>query len=79
MVLVNYNIPPWICIKKGGLLLSLLILGKYKVKNMDVYLAPMVAEFKQIWEGIPIQDLLHRSGYRHFNLKAILMWTMHDF
>ena len=79
VVLVNYNIPPWLCIKKGHLLLALLIPGKYKVKNMDVYLAPTMDELKQLWEGIPIQDLSRRSGYRHFNLKAILMWTMHDF
>ena len=79
VVLVNYNIPPWLCIKKGHLLLALLIPGKYKVKNMDVYLAPVVDELKQLWEGIPIQDLSRHSGYWHFNLKAILMWTMHDF
>ena len=79
VVLVNYNIPPWLCIKKGHLLLALLIPGKYKVKNMDVYLALVVDELKQLWEGIPIQDLSRRSGYWHFNMKAILMWTMHDF
>ena len=56
VVLVNYNIPPCLCIKKGHLLLALLIPGKYKVKNMDVYLAPVVDELKQLWEGIPIQD-----------------------
>ena len=62
VVLVNYNIPPWLCIKKGHLLLALLIPGKYKVKNMDVYLAPVVDELKQLWEGIPIQDLSRHSG-----------------
>ena len=30
VVLVNYNIPPWLCIKKGHLLLSCIVLGKRK-------------------------------------------------
>ena len=34
--LLNYNLPPWLAIKKGHLLLSLIVRGKYKVKNMDV-------------------------------------------
>ena len=67
VVLVNYNIPPWLCIKKGHLLLALLIPGKYKVNNIDVYLAPVVDELKQLLESIPIQDLSCRSEYRHFN------------
>ena len=54
VVLVNYNIHPWLSIKKGHLPLALLIPGKYKVKNMDVYLALVVDELKQLWEGIPI-------------------------
>ena len=38
VVLVNYNIPPWLCIEKGNLLLSLIVLGKRKPWNMQVYL-----------------------------------------
>ena len=73
VVLVNYNIPPWLAIKKGHLFLSLLVPGKYKVKNMDIYLAPMVNERKQLWEGINIQDVSRRSGHRALNLRGILM------
>ena len=79
VVLVNYNIPPWLTIKKGHLFLSLLIPGKHKVKNMDIYLAPVVDELKLLWEGINIQDISRRSGYKTLNLRGILMWTMHDF
>ena len=46
IVLVNYNIPPWLSIKKGYLILSLLILGKRKVKDMLVFLAPLIDELK---------------------------------
>lgn len=76
--LVNYNLPPWMAIKKGHLLLSLIVPGKYKVKNMDVYLAPLVDELKLLWEGIEVHDISKRFGERAFTLRGILMWTMHD-
>ena len=44
VVLVNYNIPPWMSIKKGHIILCLLIQGKRKVKDMLVYLAPLIDE-----------------------------------
>ena len=72
-MLVNYNIPPWLTIKKGHLLLALLILGKYKFKNMDVYLSLVVDELKLLWEGIRIQDVSRHNGHRALNLRAILM------
>ena len=54
--LVNYNLSPWLATKKGHLLLSLLVLGKHKVKNMDVYLAPLVEELETLWNGIFVMD-----------------------
>lgn len=46
---------------------------------MDVYLAPVIDELKILWEGIEIQDVSRRTGHKALNLRAILMWTMHDF
>ena len=37
MMVVNYNLPPSMEIKKRHLMLSFLVLGKHKVKNVDVY------------------------------------------
>ena len=79
MVLVNYNIPPWRTIIKGHCLLEFLVPGKYKVKNMDIYLAPLVDELQVLWDGIPILDVSRHSGKRSVGLHSILMWTMHDF
>ncbi|MCO5575686.1 hypothetical protein L7F22_029490 [Adiantum nelumboides] len=56
VVVVNYNIPPWLTTKKGHLILSLLVPGRYKVKNMDVYLQPLVDELKELWSGIEVVD-----------------------
>ena len=76
--LVNYNLPPWLAIKKGHLLLSLIVPGKYKVKNMDVYLAPLIEELRTLWDGIKVKDMSKSSERRSTHVKGILMWTMHD-
>ena len=76
--LVNYNLPPWLAIKKGHLLLSLIVPGKYKVKNMDVYLAPLIDELRILWNGIEVKDMSKQSGQRLTTVQGILMWTMHD-
>jgi hypothetical protein len=38
-------------------MLVLLIPGKYKVTNMDVYLAPLVEELQLLWEGVRMVDM----------------------
>jgi hypothetical protein len=66
-------------IKKGHIMLSLLIPGKYKVANMDVYLAPLVEELQILWQGVEVEDMSKAHPNRLFNVRAILMWTMHDY
>jgi hypothetical protein len=44
-------------IKKGPIMLALLIPCKYKVCNMDVYLAPLVEELQLLWEGVWMVDM----------------------
>lgn len=79
VVVVNYNIPPWLTTKKGHLILSLLVPGRYKVKNMDVYLQPLVDELKELWSGIEVVDKSKRHDRQMVNIRGILMWTMHDY
>lgn len=79
VVVINYNIPPWKCTKKGYVLLSLLVPGKYKVKNMDVYLEPLMEELLELWKGVRVNDVSRPIGSRLFTVKGILMWTMHDY
>ena len=80
VIIVNYNIPPWLTIKKGHLILVLIVPDKYKAKHFDVYLAPLIDELEILWRGITMYDISRpwRSN-RTFELKCILMWTMHDF
>jgi hypothetical protein len=60
-------------IKKGHVMLTLLILGKYKVANMDVYLTPHVEELLLLWQGVRIEDMSKAHPNRLFNLRVILM------
>ncbi|KAF5468687.1 hypothetical protein F2P56_012824 [Juglans regia] len=78
MILVPYNLPPWLCMKDPYLILSLLIPGpKAPGNDIDVYLQPLVNELKELWkEGIDTYDA---SKLENFQLHAALSWTINDF
>ena len=76
--LVNYNLPPWLAMKKGHILLAMIVPGKYKTKNMDVYLQPLMDELLELWSGIHVYDMSKKFGRRDTFVRGILMWTMHD-
>jgi hypothetical protein len=75
VLVLNYNLPPWLVTKKFLLLLSLIILGLDSVKsnNFDVYLAPMLEELVELWKGVRGVDVLQPQGRRQFIMKEILM------
>ena len=76
---MNYNIPPWMTTKKGHLILSLIVPSHYKVKNMDVYLQPLVDELKELWSDNEVLDKSKRLDRQAAYIRGILMWTIHDF
>ena len=57
VVVINNNIPPWFSVNNEHLMLALIVLGRRKVKNMDVYLQPLVDELKELWDGINVYDV----------------------
>ncbi|KAG8363694.1 hypothetical protein BUALT_Bualt19G0049100 [Buddleja alternifolia] len=77
VVLIPYNLPPWICMGKDNFLLSMLIDGPKGPSNkIDVYLQPLIEELKELWEnGVETYDI---SRNERFSLKAALMWTISD-
>jgi hypothetical protein len=81
VTLLNYNLPPWLCTKKFFIMLALLIPGKDSVTSevFDVYMEPLVEEILQLWYGISAYDITKEQGLRTFTLRAVLMWTIHDF
>ncbi len=45
----------------------------------DVYLQPLIEELKQLWEvEVPTWDASQFNGDVHFNMRVILLWTMHN-
>uniref|UniRef100_A0A2N9J4U7 Transposase n=1 Tax=Fagus sylvatica TaxID=28930 RepID=A0A2N9J4U7_FAGSY len=78
VILVTYNLPPWLCMVKENLMLTLLIPGpKQPGNDIDVYLEPLVEDLNELWSnGVNVYDAFSKSM---FNLKAMLMWTINDF
>ncbi|XP_042942758.1 uncharacterized protein LOC122307433 [Carya illinoinensis] len=78
VILVPYNLPPWLCMKDQFFMTSLIIPGPKSAGNdIDVYLQPLVDELLEFWEqGVPTYDA---STKETFMLHAALMWTINDF
>ncbi|XP_074277752.1 uncharacterized protein LOC141601375 [Silene latifolia] len=73
-----YNLPPWLCMKRQFIFLSLMIPGlKNPKQNLDIYLQPLVKELKELWStGLFTYD---DSRKQNFILRAALLWTINDF
>lgn len=58
IILVNYNIPPWLCMKRKFIMLTLLISGPEQPGNdIDVYLPPLIDDLKELWGvGVDVYD-----------------------
>ncbi|XP_074298117.1 uncharacterized protein LOC141628934 [Silene latifolia] len=76
--LTIYNLPPWLCMKRKYLMLSLLISGpKQPGNDIDVYLEPLIDDLKLLWdEGVEVYDAYHGET---FNLRAMIFCTINDF
>ncbi|XP_038699646.1 uncharacterized protein LOC119996939 [Tripterygium wilfordii] len=78
VVMIPYNLPPWLCMKHSYWMLCLLIPGpKSPGNDIDIYLAPLIDDLKDLWEvGIQTFDA---SLQQNFQLRAMLLWTINDF
>ncbi|XP_004306291.1 PREDICTED: uncharacterized protein LOC101302000 [Fragaria vesca subsp. vesca] len=78
VILMPYNLPPWMCMKKENNFLALLIPGPNSPRKcLDVYLRPLIDELKELWEnGIPTFDRHNKTSFR---MRAVVMWTISDF
>ena len=83
VIAFNYNLPPWLVTKKYFVMLCLLIPTKLRLTglNFDVFIQPLVDELQQLWSrrGVLTRDARATMGMAQFNLRAVLMWTLHDF
>ena len=46
---------------------------------MSIYFVALVDELQDIWKGIEVVDNLKKRHHKMFNLRVILIWTMHDY
>ena len=73
VVLVTYNIKPWLYMKMSFCLLSLLIPGpKQPWNGIDVYLEPLVNELKLTWDEAARTYDGHSRPF--FNILSIAMY-----
>lgn len=78
VVLIPYNLPPWLCMKQPYSFLSLLIPGKSAPgNNFDIYLQPLIEELKVLWDvGVRSYDALREE---YFQMRAGVILTINDF
>ncbi|XP_027922654.1 uncharacterized protein LOC114180542 [Vigna unguiculata] len=71
VLLLIYNLPPWLCMKRKYVMLSLMISGPRQPGNdIDIYLTPLVEDLKMLWEkGVDMFD-----GYISDSFKLIVMY-----
>lgn len=81
ILLAIYNFPGWLSTKKFFLNLTLLIPGPKAPTSdtIDVFLKPLVRDLLLLWDGIPAVNMNNPPGQRAFTLRAMLLWTVHDF
>ncbi|GJT80188.1 putative transposase-associated domain-containing protein [Tanacetum coccineum] len=73
---VIYNLPPWLCMKRKFINLSVLISG-YPGNDIDVFLEPLVDDLHTLFEtGVDTYDA---STKDNFNLCAVVLWTINDY
>jgi hypothetical protein len=53
-------------------------LGKYQVKDMNVYIEPLIDELLKLWAGIIMYDICKPIEEKKFKFCGILLWTIHD-
>ena len=52
--------------------------GKFQVKDMNVYIEPLIDELPKLWNGITMYDISRPIQQRQFQFHAMDVWTIHD-
>ncbi|XP_075499222.1 uncharacterized protein LOC142537603 [Primulina tabacum] len=78
VLIITYNLSPWLCMKRKFVMLSLLISGPRQPGNViDVYLAPLIDDLKCLWDkGVEAYDAYREES---FSLRSVLLWTINVF
>ena len=82
ILLMNYNIAPWLTTKNYFIMLGVLIPGPKSVTadHFDVFIEPLIEELLDLWTyGVYCIDIARYKESSHFVLKAMVIWTIGDF
>ena len=80
VVMINNNIALLLFIKNEHTTLAFIVLSKRQMRNMNLYLEPLIDEFKKLWEGVPSYDVSRPILTWIFStLYGICAYTMHDY
>ena len=65
MVLIPYNLPPWMCMKQTFFIMTLLIPGPTTHRNdIDIYLQQLIDELNDLWEvGVETYDSSTKQNF----------------
>ncbi|CAM8892935.1 unnamed protein product [Rhodiola kirilowii] len=78
IVLMPYNLPPSLCMKKEFNILAMLISGlKSLEKCLNVFMQPLIEELNMLWDTRALT--FDRHSRSSFNMKVAVMWTITDF
>ncbi|KAL8089379.1 hypothetical protein AgCh_038991 [Apium graveolens] len=77
VIVIPYNLPPWLCMKQDNFILFVLTQGPKEPGNkIDVYLQSLIEELKELWVDGVTYDA---SKNEMFTLRASLIWTINYF
>ena len=78
ILLIIYNLPPWLCIKRKYIMICMMIVDpKQPGNDIDVYLAPLIKDLRKLWvEGVDVYD---GNAQDTFRLRALIFCTINDF
>ena len=82
IMLMNYNIAPWLTTKNYFIMLAVLIPGPKSItsEHFDVFIEPLIEELLDLWTyGVYCLDVAQYKQSSHFVLKAMVIWTIGDF
>ncbi|XP_071739611.1 uncharacterized protein [Rutidosis leptorrhynchoides] len=78
VLLCVYNLPPWLCMKRKYIMMSLLIQGpKQPGNDIDVYFAPLIDDLQTLWNpDVAVYDAYKKET---FNLRSMIFCSISNF
>ena len=78
VLLMIYDLPPLLCMKRKYIMLSMMILGPRQLGNdIDVYLTPLIEDMRKLW--VDRVDVYDANQGETFKLHAMIFCTINDF